>query len=184
MTKKVAMVLGIGMAVAAGAGVLSLRAADAPAASDVQKLADQVGRKDWAELSREGQKIAKRLDEQQKELLDVMTVFKPPKTGEEGIEAKILRLSKRVGKGDLEKTADLKRMAEISAAVAGIAVHMPNDDAKKTKEATRKWQDYAKDMHDASKGFIKSLDGKDPAQIKAAALKLRDACAACHNDFR
>jgi len=200
MTKKYAMVLGIGVALVAGVGVLSLRAAEeASAASDVKKLADQVGKKDWAELSREGQTVAKRLDEQKKELLDVMTVFKPRKPDgkgglgvgnqpgaikPDGIEAKILNLSKRVQPADLDKAADLKRMAEISAAVAGIATHMPNEDAKKSKEATKKWQDYSKDMHDASKDLIKSLDGKNSAQIQLAAKKLQDACTACHNDYR
>jgi len=202
MTKKYALALGIGLAVVAGVGVLSVRAIDeAPAASDVKKLADQVGQKDWAELSKEGQTVAKKYMPPEKgELLDVMTVFKKrQKDGKgglgvgkeagvivpDGIEAKILNLSKRVTPGDLDKAADLKRMAEISAAVAGIAVHLPNDEAKKSKEATKKWQDYAKDMHNASKDLIKSLDGKsNPAQVKAAALKLHTACTACHNDFR
>jgi len=198
MTKKYAMVLGIGVALAAGVGVLSVRAVDeAPAAPDVKKLADGAGKKDWADLSKEGQKIATKYND----LLDVMSVFKlrkkegkgvsglgvgnqPGAIVPDGIEAKILNLSKRVQPADLGKAADLKRMAEISAAVAGIAVHMPNDDAKKTKEATKKWQDYSKDMHDASKDLIKSLDGKNPAQVKEAALKLQNACTACHNDFR
>ena len=198
MRKKYVMVLGIGVALVAGVGMLSVRAVEeAPAAPDVQKLADQAGKKDWAELSKEGQTISKKYND----LIDVMGVFKMRKKDgkgtsglgvgkvpgailPDGIEAKILNLSKRVQPTDLQKAADLKRMAEVAAAVAGIAVHMPNDDAKKSKETTKKWQDYSKDMHDASKDLIKSLDGKNPAQIKEAALKLQNACTACHNDFR
>src|SRR5205807_8196172 len=154
MTKKYAMVLGIGVALVAGAGVLSVRAIEeAPAAPDVKKLADVAGQKDWADLSKEGQTVAKKYTD----LLDVMSVFRmrkkdgkgtpgigvganPGAIVPDGIEAKILNLSKRVSKGDLDKAADLKRMAEIAAAVAGITVHMPNDEAKKSKDATKKWQ--------------------------------------------
>ena len=32
---------------------------------------------------------------------------------------------------DLDKSEDLKRMAEVAAAVAGITTHMPNEDAKR-----------------------------------------------------
>jgi hypothetical protein len=200
MTKKYALALGIGLAVVAGVGVLSVRAAEeAPAAPDVKKLADEVGKKDWADLSKDGEAISKKYTD----LIDVMGVFKLRKTEgkgtsgigigktpgailPDGIEAKILNLSKAVRKGDLEKADDLKRMAEIAAAVAGITIHMPNEDAKKTQQDTKKWQEYSKDMHDASKELIKSLDGKssNPAQVKAAALKLQNACTACHNDYR
>ena len=73
MTKKIAMVLGIGVAVAAGVGMLSVRAADAPAAPDIKKLADQVGKKSWDDLAKEGQAVAKKHDD----LVDITDVFKP-----------------------------------------------------------------------------------------------------------
>src|SRR5262245_22461052 len=125
MRKKYVMVLGIGVALVAGVGMLSVRAVEeASAAPDVQKLADQAVKKDWAELSKERQTISKKYND----LLDVMGVFKmrkkdgkgvsglgvgkqPGAIVPDGIEAKILNLSKRVSKTDLEKTADLKRMA-------------------------------------------------------------------------
>ena len=204
MTKQSALVLGIGLVLVAGAGVLSLRALEeAPAAPDVKKLADQVSKQDWDTLSREGQKIAKKYDQ----LNDVMGVFKlrRPKTDEtgtiglgvgnkpgvilpDGIEAKILDLTKRIRKGDLDKNAaDLKRLGEITAAVAGIALHKPSEKATMGGDAAiKKWEAYSKEMHDTSREFIKSLEQKTPsaAQVKAAAEKLHDVCLACHKDFR
>jgi len=189
MTKKSALVLGIGLALVAGTAVLSLRAAEeAPAAPDVKKLADQVSKQDWNNLSREGQKIAKKYEE----LNDVMGVFKPRRIQPgaagtsgigvgnkpgvilpDGIEAKILDLTKRIRKGDLDNNAaDLKRMGEITAAVAGIALHKPSEKAMKAGAAgIKKWEEYSKEMHDASRELIKSLGQKTPgaAQVKAAA---------------
>src|SRR5438093_4043453 len=135
MTKKYAMVLGIGVALVAGVGVLAVRAADAPAAPDIKKLADQVGKKNWDELAKEGQAIAKKHDD----LTDIMDVFKPrnkdakvsgigvgDKAGAiipDGIEQKIIRMAGRVGvtDKDMAKAPALKRMSEIAAAVAAVA---------------------------------------------------------------
>ena len=38
-------------------------------------------------------------------------------------------------------------------------------------------------MHVASQDLIKSLDGKDLARIKAAAMKLKNSCVQCHDAF-
>jgi len=190
------VVLGIGLVLLSGVGMVVVRAEESPAAPDVKKLADQVGKKDWDGLSREGQTIAKKLDEQKMELLDVMTVFKMRKKGPgvsgigvgetpgavvpDGLEAKLINLSKRVQPADLAKTADLKRMAEISAAIAAITIHMPNDNVKQVPGVLKKWQKFSREMHDTSKDLIKALDGKDRAKIKAAVMKLQNSCTECH----
>jgi len=192
MSKKRTTLFGIGLVLAAGFGVLMVRAAESPAAPDIKKLAEQIGKKDWDALSKEGQAIAKK----QEELLDVMVLMKPPqKEGqgpgvsssgvvEPGIEGTIIRLSKRVTPRDLENAADLKRKASTAAAIAGVATHMPNDKAKQTAGDIKQWQDYAREMHDGSVELIRTLEGKDRDKVKDAALKLLGACTKCHIDYR
>ncbi len=198
MRKKYAMVLGIGLVLAAGGGVLIVRAADAPAAPDIKKLADQVGKKNWDELAKEGEAVAKKYDD----LLDIMHVFKPRSKDAkvsgigigdmpgaiipDGIEQKIIRMAGRVGvtEQDMAKAPALKRMAEIAAAVAAAAVHKPNKEAQKTKDDIKKWQDLSKEMHDSSLELIKALESKNRVQAKAAVMKLHGTCTECHGKYR
>jgi len=194
MMKKYALLMGFGVALA-GAGVVS-RAADdeAEAAAAVKKVADMVGKKDWAALVKEGAPIAKKYD-----LLDVMSVFKKregdkgglgvgPKAGAitpDGIQAKIdSMVEDGVTTKDLAHAKDLARMADISAAVASIAAKAPNDEAKKTPKDTEQWEKFAKEMHDASRDFAKAVQGKDTNKVKAAATKLQGACTKCHEKYR
>jgi len=198
MRKKYAMVLGINLVLAAGAGVLSLRADDAPATPDIKKLADQVGKKSWDELAKEGEAVAKKYDD----LLDIMHVFKPrskdakvsgvgvgDKPGAilpDGIEQKLIRMAGRAGvtDGDMAKAPALKRMAEIAAAVAAAAVHKPNKDAQQTKDDIKKWQELSREMHEGSLELIKALESRNRVQAKAAAMKLQGTCTRCHSDYR
>jgi hypothetical protein len=195
ITKKCAMVLGIALVLVASIGLLTVRAGEIESARDIKKLADQVGKQKWDDLSRDGQVIGSTYS-----LLDVMTVFKKRKPGPgvggigvgdkpganlpDGIEAKIISLSKRVSPADLNRAADLKRIAQIAAAVASVATHLPNENARATLADTMKWQKYAREMHENSLDLIKVLDGKDPAKVKSAALKLWGSCARCHADYR
>ena len=71
MTKKHTLVLGLGLALVAGVGVAVYAADDNAAFADLKKQADQVGKKSWDELSKEGQALAKK-----HELLDIMYAFK------------------------------------------------------------------------------------------------------------
>jgi cytochrome c556 len=202
MKKKYAMVLGIALALVAGGGVLVVRAAEeSPATPDIKKQADQVSRKGWDDLTKEGEAIAKK-HSGPTGLADVMAVFKLRRTDKEakvigigvgpkpgailpdGIEAKLINLSRNVTPADMNKVADLKRMAEISAAVASVATHLPNDKAKKTKDDIKKWQDSFKEMHEGSLELIKALETKNRAQAKAAAMKLHGTCTRCHGDYR
>jgi len=203
MRTKYALVLGLGLTLA-GAGVVYCGDEDAPspAEPDVKKLADQVGKKDWAALSKEGAAIAKKLEAEKNELTQVMQVFrkrmkdngvqgigvgdKPGSIKPDGIEAKIINMSLRVTQGDLKHARDLARMADVSAAVAAIATHMPNDKAKKSKDDIKNWQEYSKEMHDASVDLAKVLRDKNakPAGVKAAVKKLQDSCTKCHSDYR
>jgi hypothetical protein len=192
MTKQNAMVLGIALVLLASVGLLTVRAGEAV---DIKNLADQVGKQKWDDLSRDGQVIGSTYS-----LLDVMTVFKKRKPGPgvggigvgdkpgaivpDGIEPKLISLSKRVGPADLDKAADLKRMAQIAAAVASVATHLPNENARATPADTMKWQEFARETYESSLDLIKVLDGKDAARVKSAALKLWGSCARCHADYR
>lgn len=208
MTKNCAMGLGVALALAAGVGVLSLRAADDnPVPATVKKLADQVGTKDWADLTKEGDAIMKKLGEQKRELNDIMYVFKlrgaaknpgigigdkPGAITPDGIEAKLNNWAKRgvkVTAKDLQHAAEFSRMAEISAAVAGIVANAPNEKARKKPADVQKWKEYSKEMHDSSLDLIKALKSKGPmatkaAAVKAAAVTLQGTCTKCHGDFR
>jgi len=198
MTKKVAMVLGIGMVLAAGVGVLSVRGGEALAAPDIKKLADQVGKKNWDELAREGQAVANK----HKELRDIMNVFKPRKKEAEvsglgvgdrpgailpdGIEQKILRMAGNLGvtEKDIAKAPALKRMSQIAAAVAAATVLKPNDKAQKNAASMQQWKDWSKEMHDSAQDLIKALEAKDRSRAKSAVMKLHDTCTKCHGEFR
>ena len=198
MTKKYAMVLGIAVALVVGVGMLSVRAGDAPAAPDIKKLADQVGKKNWDELAKEGQAVAKKHDD----LADIMNVFKPRSKNAkvsgigvgdtpgaiipDGIEQKIIRMAGTVGvtEKDLAKAAALKRMSQIAAAVAAATVHKPNDKAQKNAASMRQWKDWSKEMHDSAQDLIKALEAKNRIQAKTAVMKLHDTCTKCHGEFR
>src|SRR5262245_12822049 len=189
------MVLGIALLLLAGVGVLTVHAGEAAAAPDIKKLADQVGKQKWDDLSRDGQVVGSVYP-----LLDVMNVLKlrRPRVGvsgigvgdkpgaivPDGIEAKLIALGKRVTPADLNRAADLKRMAQIAAAVASVATHLPSDKARATPDDTMKWQKYARETYEGALDLIKVLDGKDPAKVKAAVSKVYGSCVRCHALYR
>lgn len=197
--KKHAMVLGVALVLVAGATV-TLSAADeagTAAQADVKKLADQVGKKGWDDLAKEGQPLAKK-----HELLDVMYSFKLRKPGAkvsgigigdkpgamtpDGIEAKIINMARRVTPADLKADKELIRIAEISAAIAGIAVHQSPVQAPMGQKTPAKWKELSADMYKASKGLTDALKApkKTTADVKKAAMKLNASCAECHTVFR
>lgn len=197
MMKQYAMGVGVALALTAGVGLLSLRADDRDIPTDTYKVADLVGTKDWAGLTKEGAAVAKKYD-----LDKIMYQFKLRKAPKnpglgigatpgvikpDGIEAKLNNMAKsgvKITKTDLDNAEALTRMAQITAGVAAIVANVPNDKAKKTPAETQKWKDYAKEMHDASLDLIKGLKSKDAKQIKAASLTLQGSCTKCHADFR
>jgi len=191
--RKYATVLGAGLALLAGVGVVALRAADNKELhADTRKQADDVGKKDWDELSKAGAAIAKKYM-----LDDVMYQFKPrnakknPGIGigskpgaikPDGIEQKLQNMAKRVSPADVKAAKDLQRMAEISAAIASIAVNLPPPAMGAKKPAA--WKKHSKEMFEASKALIKALDTKKPDVIKKAVINLNATCTDCHSIFR
>lgn len=184
------------MALLAGVGLVALRAADdnKQLHTDTKKLADEVGKKDWDALSKDGAALAKKYMTDQ-----IMYQFKPrsakkhPGIGigdkpnaikPDGIEHKLQKLTENVTRTDIKNAKDLKRMAEISAAIAAIVVNQspPPDNAKQIAA----WKRLSKEMYEASKAFGKVLDAKKPtaADIMKAATKLNGTCTDCHSIFR
>src|SRR5438309_84768 len=124
----------LAVAVTLGCAGLWAVAQDPKAVEAVTKQADDVEKKDWKELSRQGEAIAKAND-----LKDVMDLFKLRRPGEkvsglgvgktpgvikpDGIEAKIMNMRKTpMAPATLEREqADLIRMAEIAAAIASVS---------------------------------------------------------------
>jgi hypothetical protein len=190
----------LGLTLAAAGVVFCADDEPSPAEPDVQRLADRAGKKDWADLSKEGAAVAKKLKAEKRELLDVMNVFrkrmkdngvqgigvgdKPGSIKPDGIEAKIINMSLRVTQADLKHARDLARMAKVTAAVAAVATHMPNVKARRTPADIRKWQKYSREMQGASLRLAESLKSTDAAAIRKAATKLLDNCTNCHNDYR
>jgi hypothetical protein len=170
------------------------------AATAIQKLADDAGKKDWAAMSRAGSEVAKN-----NELGYVMTVFKlrkvslkqgviggvgigkePTKTTQDGIDAKLRSLTKTALTPVVlaKEQADLIRMAEITATVAGTAIHQCPVDTKQDKMDPAKWKVWSKDMYESSQELIKALKAKKPGDVKTAANKLYTSCNECHTAFR
>lgn len=193
MMRKYATVLGAGLALLAGVGLVTLRAADdEPLHAATKKLADEVGSKDFDTLSKAGAPIAKKFETDR-----IMYQFKPrnakknagigvgTKPGEikpDGIEQKLSNMGKRVTVADVKHAKDLKRMADISAAIAAIVANQPPPaSGAKTPAA---WKKYSEEMYKSAKGLSKALDGKDTAAIKKAAIKLNASCTDCHSVFR
>lgn len=194
MMRKYATGLGVGLVLLVGVGLVALRAAeDKPVQADTKKLADEVGTKDWDALAKAGAPLAKKY-----QLDDIMHQFKPRGAKKnagigvgntpgaikpDGIELKLNNMTKRVTITDVKNAKDLQRMAEISAAIAGIIVNQqpPGMGAGKNPAA---WKKHSKDMYARSKDLIKALNGKDTAAIKKAAINLNSTCTECHSKFR
>jgi cytochrome c556 len=195
MMKKYATVLGAGLALLAGVGLVALRAADNKTLhADTKKQADEVGKKDWDDMSKAGAAIAKKYM-----LDDVMYQFKPRNAkknpgigiGEtpgvikpDGIEQKLQNMAKRVSPADVKAAKDLKRMAEISAAIASIAVNLPPPVMGAKNPAA--WKKHSKEMFVAAKALSKVLDSPKPKadDIKKAVINLNATCTDCHSIFR
>jgi cytochrome c556 len=187
MRKHTRLLFAAGLLAACAALPASADDEDEAVRAAVLKHADQVGKKRWAELVKDGEPIAKKYD-----LLDLMRVLKKrsleygcpglgvgPRPGAikpDGIEAMINHLAVRVRPADLENAKNLIRMAEVTAALASMTFHYPDHRGRKRVV----WEKLSKDMHDTSLDFIAAVRGKDIATVKKAARKLQATCTACH----
>jgi len=196
--KKLAVVLGV--ALAAGTGLVAVEAQTEEAraaAAAIQKQADETTKKSWDELSGAGKDLAKK-----HEILDVMNLLKlrkvdakvsglgvgvkPGAITPDGIEAKIISLTKRpLDAAKLgRESADIARMAEITAAVASVSVHQCPIEKKMGAKDPADWKKWMEDMHREAVALARAARAKDAAAIKTAANKLDMSCKDCHAVFR
>jgi hypothetical protein len=122
----------------------------------------------------------------------VMVVFKAEDKGgiglgDEGrsIEARLAALSKQdLGwVGVRREKDDLLKLARVSVAVAAVTGHQLPDRSLSAWRA-REWRRYTEDMKKAGRALEGALDKNDTRKVKAAALRLNNACVNCHSDFR
>jgi cytochrome c556 len=122
----------------------------------------------------------------------VMGVFKAKDKGgiglgEKGtsIEERIARLSKHeLGWVDVRREKDdLLKLARVSIAVAAVAGHQQPAKPLSVWRA-KEWKRYTEDMTKAGLALEGALGGNDTKKVKAAALKLNNACNNCHADLR
>jgi cytochrome c556 len=121
----------------------------------------------------------------------VMEAFKEPEEGGieaakgGSIEARIAGLAKRPLKAASlkEDRAELIQVARISAVIAEVVGHQRPARPPSAWRA-REWKRYTEDMKKAGLALEGALDKNDTKKVKAAALRLNNACNNCHTDFR
>lgn len=114
---------------------------------------------------------------------DVMSPFRPTRTGGQNLEENI-KAAKKMGKIE---AADAELIGVRTSAIADYAVGMPTDKAMTNKDMKAKWERWNKDMAAASKELAEEgAKGKnaDEKKMLAALTKLDNSCLNCHNDFK
>ncbi|MDB5312536.1 MAG: hypothetical protein JWO38_6738 [Gemmataceae bacterium] len=118
------------------------------------------------------------------DLEDVMSPFRPARSGGLNIEKDIKDGTKGAGKLD-PKDAEL--IGARTAALAEYTLKLPNDKAKTNDKTTTNWERWAKDMGATSKDLTDEAAKGDKADQKKLLIllkKLDASCSNCHNDFR
>jgi len=158
------------------AGVAAL-AEDPKTIEAIHKQADDVAKKDWKALSKQGEALAKSHERE-----DVMKGFKKPKN----LEAKIMNLSRNplLSQALEREQAELVRLGEITAAIASVAVHQCDVQVKTGDKDPAQWKKWMEELHQASRDLIKAAREKKPQALLDAAKNARMICAECHSVFR
>lgn len=201
MTHKLTRLTAVVLALSAGS-LLALSSAQTPANVDIDKLGEEAGKKDWAELTKQGAEFAKKHD-----IPEVMALFKLRKKADEkgntggagvgptqgaikpdGIEAKIINMSKNAAapmKLEQEKAA-LLQLAQRVSAIAAVTVHQCPVDKKMGDKDPALWKKWMQEMHDLSNDLAKELkkDKPSPEKVRDQMEKLRANCTECHGTFR
>jgi hypothetical protein len=186
----------LGVVLTLGGAALLADPPDPATIEAINKQADEVAKKDWKELTRQGEALAKKHD-----LAKVMQLLKPrsapqnpgigvgKKPGDikpDGIEAKIISMKRNPMPPDqLQKEqADLIRLAEISAAVASVSNHQSTVDKKMGEKDPAKWKEWMEEMHKESQNLIKAVKAKKPEEVRDTAKRLHNTCLECHSKIR
>jgi hypothetical protein len=177
----------LALAVAIGLGIAWF----APAAEEGKDIKAAV-LKLAAALEKNDKEAAKKLvDELKKhDLEDVMHLMKPPgkekdaiDVVKEGIEAKLLTLSKKAGDVSAN-AASYEKMASVVAAIAEVAAVKCPVDSKKGDKDPKAWAEWVNDMKDGAKALGEAAKKKDAKAVTTAAKKINGACNNCHGVFR
>ena len=161
--------------------------------SDIDKIAAAHKKGDKAGAEKEGQALAKKLQE----LYEAMDLMKPRKKDGSGVGAKpgaitpdgIEQMLLKIGRdaptpGFMGKSADaLEEMGYRIAAIAEISLaKAPTKD--QGKKLVKDWVEWSKDMRDAGLELAAASKAKSGANVKTAASKLNHTCNSCHSIFR
>jgi hypothetical protein len=101
----------------------------------------------------------------------------------EGIELKIIALSKRVSPDDAAQSEDLGKIADISKAIAEVAVYYTPKTGVAGKDP-KDWTKFTDEMKRGSEELAKAAKGGKAPEIKMAASDLNASCTNCHSTFR
>ncbi len=180
----------------AGLAVLALWPADQGAASDVNRMADALARKDYAALKEDAERVAKKYAYNR----PLMKVFRPrtakggglgvgTKPGAiqpDGIEDKIKALARTVpSAAELEEQGDaLVRMAEVTAAVAEVTRLKCEVHQKAGRLNPKDWERWSDAMRQSSLELAEAVRTRDGTRVTALAAKLHVTCTSCHRIFR
>jgi cytochrome c556 len=159
----------------------------------IHKIADALEKGDTAAAKSQAKAVADK-----NELEDVMHLFalrkvkgegigpKPgPNANQDGIEAKIMGLSKRVPPQELKTdAAALQRAAYITAAIAEIAQNKCPVEKKTGEKDPAQWKKWSAEMHTAALDLAKAVKAADAMAVKKAAGRLDGTCRSCHGVFR
>lgn len=147
---------------------------------DALKLADGL-KSAKAEPEAKAQKV--KLFEEHIALDEVMTAFKLPKAGGQGIEAQLLKLST-----DKKKMIPAAAMNDSllaagyqSALIAELSIDYVPD---KKLGTVKDWKAYCGDMKKSGIELAEKIKASDGKGAFAALTKLNTSCTVCHDKFR
>jgi hypothetical protein len=165
---------------------------------DEETKAIKEAQKDTLELSKaieggkDGKDIVARMKKKYDDLNTIMQAYKPstkkgigvgPKGAGDGIEAKLISLSKRANAATISKQkADLIKMGYINLAIAEVTKLYPPK--PKGGKGNKEWQEHTAAMKKASQEFIEAVKSGDAKKVKEAANNVNSSCNNCHSDFR
>jgi hypothetical protein len=157
-------------------------------------LADEVGKKSWDDLTSAGKAVADRhapghvMHAFKFRALGGLGIGEAPNTIKpDGMERKIQKLSNdpALSPGVLGREGPaLARMAEVTAAIASVAVHHCPVQAKKDEKDPARWKELCQEMHKSAQELARAARAGDPAAVKTAARGLNNTCVQCHSIFR
>lgn len=177
-------------------------ATQSPITTDIDKQAEDAGKKEWADYSRQGAELAKKHD-----IAEVMALFKlrkapgamggaggagvGPMQGAilpDGIDHKINAVAKNAMDATqlAKEKAALLQLAQRVSAIASVTVHQCPVEKKDGAKDPALWKKWMEEMHNISNDLAKELkkDTPDPAKVRNHMINLKANCAECHSTFR